>query len=417
MANNPLSLFTAADWKGLNLFEYGHDEALESALVLFDMDTLNQGNLDFRNVQPKRIAFKQTVTENGDTLEWYDSDTKEAHLTISSFDCQDSDTLQFEVGTVSGSAVQEGEYLFNRNTEVTYLVTDISGSVITSNTPDTNASKDDVLVRLWFSKTYDSDDGYNYTRQDSVQMSNYFEFTEQQITSDMITNNRNGLFYQTQQERLQAEFKDSSAKIVSQMVRSMYVGVKDKYNTGSGSRYRSGGINDFLSSSYKHNIYNSDIDVVKSNFRDVITKASQSGLEMKDQTRLILCTTKFKQKIADLYDNNIRYVDELSSVGITVDEVDLVGYRARLVESNVLNNVYGDQAVAFLVPIDYLYLHVLPKWVSDDQANVQNFGKGVTYLKPQNTFESSTLALGTNFSYMFGGINSGGYRKITYPDS
>ena len=63
--------------KGLDIFRYGYEEAVETALLIYDFKNLNKDDLDFRGMALKHVSNKISITETGDSIQWYEEDLKE----------------------------------------------------------------------------------------------------------------------------------------------------------------------------------------------------------------------------------------------------------------------------------------------------------------------------------------------------
>jgi len=415
-----LKMFNKYDWMGLELFHQGYDKSPEALLLPFDLDSLNQNDFNFKQAQLKKVARQVSTTENGDQIQWYDQDIKEP---VAKIDGATTNDEEFTLDVNGGSDPQVWETLFNVNTQKTYLVENVDGSTVTIEWTDENASDGDKIVRLGYSKKYGEDDSFVYVRQDASEFKNYFQWTEGVIDSDMITNNRNGLFHNPE-TRLIQEFSDISRKIVLDMVRSFYVGKRQKYTNNGDIRYTTWGILDYLDGTDGYQKYDigganaDDDDDVKKNLRNRMQLASASGIGLTtDRDILCFCTTAFSNKIDDLYENKLVKNDMLRDIRIDIKEVELWANTLQMARSNVLDNLFQDKAVAFFIPLDHVFLYNLPKTTADASGrNLENFGKGLIYKKPQNTPEKSRIWLFTHWSNMFGGVSTQAYQFLEYTD-
>ena len=396
---------------GLHLIQYGYSQAQEISLLMYNLADLNSNNLDFRNMKLKGVASKVSTTEDGESVLWKEEDIKEALVTV--------DTVtSATVFTCDTTGLAVGEVLYNQTTKESALVVGVSGLQITLDSPGflvaNGFASGNKIVRANFSKKYGVDHGHKVGRNQLSDYSNYIQFTEEQIDSDMIANNKNYLFVEND-ERNKTIFSDASRKIIKGIVSGFYVGKKFKTNTTGDYQYGAGGLNEFIPAGAKVNIKGVDAEATKANLRTQLQKAYQSGLEgiYGANKLLAFCTTKFASEIDALYENKVIYNDSLKSVNIQIKEYMVGGFKLNMVVSNVLDYDMGDIAMAYLVPIDYVFTYMLPRAaVQEDGKTTQMVGRGIVYKKPQTTIEKSTIALATNFSFIFQGIGSGAYRRL-----
>ena len=402
---------TKVNGKWIHLVRYGYAEAPEVALMLYDLSKLNEDNLDFKSTELKGVSREATLTEDGESITWKEEDIKEAYLTISS---KTSATSL----VVDSTDVQVWETLYNQTTGETALVTAVSSSTLTLASPwfaGTGYATNNVLTRISFAKKYWVNHGHRVKRNDLVTYTNYVQFTEELIDSDMIENNKTYLFV-TPEQRTKMIYSDASRKIIKGIVSSFYLGKKLKTNASGEYQYSAGWLIEFVPAANKVNIKGADDNATKANLRYQLQKAYQCGLKWiywKNKL-LAFCTTKFAADLDALYENKIIYNDKLNAVDVQIKSYNVWGFVLNIVVSNVLDYDLGDVSKCFLVPIEYTFLFMLPKWVTGkDGKTLDVFGRWVLYDKPQETYEKKTQALATNFSFYFKGISSGAYRILT----
>lgn len=402
-------IVTKINGQGIHLFKYGYMEAPELAMLEYDMHDLNNENLDFRNKKLKRIAEKVSLNETGESITWYEEDLKEANVTIATINSATSRVL-------SVSSVVVGEMLYNQTTGVTVLVVGVAGSTVTlAGAGDAGALATDVLVRMNFAKKYGADHSFSANRNDLQTKSNYVQYTETLIDSSAIENNKTRLFVNSPEEFLKLQFTDASRKIMKGFAQSFYFGISSKVLVGSDYIYTAGGLESFIPSGNKVNVKGVDDDETKKNLRDQMTAAYQSGLSgiWGDNKLVAFCTTKWKDEIDRLYEDKLVLNDKISSIDVNVVSYSVGGKKLNMVESNILNSTVGDLAVCYLVPMDYAFLYNIPVLAAESTGKtLMKSGRGVVYMKPQTTIEKSKVALATSYSYMFGGVYSGAYRKL-----
>lgn len=402
---------TKVNGKGIHLVRYGYAEAPEVALLLYDLSKLNEENLDFKNVELKGVAREATLTEDGESITWKEEDVKEAYITVS------SKTSATSI-VVDANNVIVGETLYNQTTGETALVTAVSGSTLTLAAPwfaGAGLAAGNKITRLSFAKKYGVNHGHRVVRNELTTYTNYVQFTEELIDSDMIENNKTYLFT-TPEQRVKQIYSDASRKIIKGIVSSFYLGKKLKTNASGEYQYSAWGLIEFIPAAAKVNIKGANDDATKANLRLQLQKAYQSGLKgLYGRNKLLaFCTTKFAADLDALYENKIVYNDRLNSVNVQIKTYNVGGFELNIVCSNILDYDLGDVSRCFLVPIEYCFAFMLPKGVTGkDGKTLDVFGRGVLYDKPQETYEKKTQALATNFSFYFKGCNSGAYRMLS----
>lgn len=404
---------TRIEGKGLHLVQYGYAEAPETALLMYDLKDLNQQNLDFRSLKMKNIAMKASITETGESIEWNEEDLKGAVVTITAY----TSATSF---TVDATDIQVGEMLFNQTTGwVEAMVVGVAGSVLTLAAPGfAGSANGNKLLRSSFAKKYGVDHGHITNRNTLNTLTNYIQFTEEQIASDMIANNKT-LLWMSQEEKDKVRFGDASRFIIKGIISGFYTGKKLKSNASGAFQYSAGGLEEFIPAGNKVNVKGVDTPTTKANIRTQIQKAFQCGLTgIRQKNKLLFfCNTAWINMIHDLYETAIQYNDELTAINLNIKSYSIAGYDAPHVVSNHLDYHLGASAIptCYTIPVDYTFLYMLPRTtLKEDGKSVNLAGRGIVYKKPQSTPETATVALFTNYSFMFQGINSGAYRKLTY---
>lgn len=403
---------TKLEGKGVHLVQYGYAEAPEVALLMYDMKDLNDQNLDFRSMKLKNVSQLASITATGESIEWNEEDLKAALLNINTFTSATSIV-------VDATDVSVGEMLYNQTTGgVEAMVVNVVGSTLTLAAPGlAGGAVNNKLVRSSFAKKYGVDHALRSNKNDLISLTNYIQFTEHAIDSDMILNNQT-LLYISQEDKDKRRFGDASRNIIRGIASGFYTGKKLKSNASGTDQYSAGGLEEFILAGNKVNIKGADNAATKANLRNQIQKAYQCGLSGVRQKNKILffCNTAFANMIHDLYEAAIQYNDELTGINLNIKTYSVAGYNMSLVVSNHLDYHIGSTIpTCYVVPIDYAFLYMLPRGaLKEDGKTAQLVGRGVVYKKPQSTFEKSTIALATNYSFMFQGVNSGGFRKLTY---
>lgn len=398
--------------KGIHLVKYGFAEAPEVTLLMYDLKDLNAENLDFRSLKLKNVAMKGSVTETGESIEWNEEDLKGAVVNITAF----TSATSF---TVDATDIQVGEMLYNQSTwGVEAMVVGVAGSVLTLAAPGfVGSANGNKLIRSSFAKKYGVDHGHITGRNALSTLTNFIQFTEEQITSDMIQNNKTLLFV-TQEEKDKRKFSDASRSIIKGIISGFYTGKKLKTNASGNFQYAAGGLEEFIPVGNKVNVKGVDNAATKANLRTQIQKAFQCGLQgVRQKNKLLFfCNTPWINMIHDLYEGAMQYNDQLTAVDINIKSYSIAGYDAAHVVSNHLDHHLGTTVpVCYTIPVDYTFLYMVPRTsLKEDGKTVDLVGRGIVYKKPQSTPEVSTVGLFTNYSFMFLGINSGAYRRLTY---
>lgn len=402
---------TKVNGKWIHLVRYGYAEAPEVALMLYDLSKLNEDNLDFKSTELKGVSREATLTEDGESIVWKEEDIKEAYLKVTTATSATS-------VVVDATDVQVWETIYNQTTGETALVVAVSTNTLTLAAPwfaGTGYAANNMITRLSFAKKYGVNHGHRVHRNDLIPYSNYVQFTEELIDSDMIENNKTYLFV-TPEQRTKMIYSDASRKIIKGIVSSFYLGKKMKTNASGEYQYSAWGLTEFVPAANRVNIKGADDNATKANLRYQLQKAYQSGLKgLYGKNKLLaFCTTKFAADLDALYENKIIYNDKLNAVDVQIKSYNVGGFVLNIVVSNVLDYDLGDVSQCFLVPIEYTFLFMLPKGVTGkDGKTLEVFGRWVLYDKPQETYEKKTQALATNFSFYFKGVSSGAYRILS----
>lgn len=401
-------LLQKVNGKGLYLMQYGYEEIPAELPFFFDLKDLNTNNLDFRSAKLKNIVTSMTMSETGDAITWYEDDLKQAKVTISTV----NSTTSFDVDS---SDIQVWELLRNQNTDKTYVVVAVSTNTITIDAADASAAVDNVLVRTSHAKKYAADHGFVTSRNALGNYSNYFQFIEEQIPSDMITNNQLRLFL-GDQELAKSKFSDASRHIMKWVAESFYVWKKAKTNVSGSYIYSAGWLMDFIPSDSKGiNIKGWTNTETKENLRNQLTLSLASWLAWISGNKKLMwmSTSKFCQEVDGLYEEKMIFNDTLKAVDVWITSIKMGWRTMHINESNVMNDLFWDRAVSIAVPVDYVASYMLPNGATD--ATGKAFTKmwmWYVYEKPKQTYESSTIALATTYSWMFKGVSSWAYRQI-----
>lgn len=398
----------------IHLVKAGYSEAPEGGLFLYNMDDLNRDGFDFKTAQLKTVAKEVKISEKGDEIEWQELDTKRPLLNVTT-------KTSATVFTADASNVIAGEELFCQSTQETAYVKSVAGAVVTLESPwfvgaaYVNGSK---IVRIGFAKIYGADDSLHIDENDTAVYTNYYQFTERLVKGDLIENNQSYLFYDTPEDKQAEEYTRHSRSIMEEMIGNFFVGKKSKIPVGSKFRYTAAGLASFIPVSAKVNITGVDDAATKTELENQLSLAYQSGLSglMAGSNKLLaVCNSKFSSKVNRLYEWVQRQdVEVLKSTGVNIRHIDANGFDMNIVRSGILDRLYGDTAICFLVPIDYLGIQMFPNGrVAEDGKHLMKFGTGVVYEKPIVTYETSEHALFTAYTFVFKGVSTGAFRQLT----
>jgi hypothetical protein len=387
-------------------FGYGHKSGAEYFLFMYDFSTLNQNKVDFKSAATlKGLANKVSTSETGDSVKFKDEDLRRGNTVI--------DTVTNSTTFVLTVAVDEGQELYNRNTLKTYAVIGVAGTTITIDAADAAAQAGDVLVLGRFGKKYAQDDSQQIGRNDTVEYENFVHFGE--YSHDFIARelNKNRVFMQSPADYVLSRVGDMARAAIFGKVASVYTGIKLKYVNGGITRYYSGGLDHFIPQGFKANIYGSTDAKTKQNILDQIALAYQSGIPTS--SFMLACNQKMKSLINRFwYDKHLVINDKLESINLDIQTYDVDGYSLRLFHSNTLETLNNSVPLAYLIPMDNLFMFNLPNITITGDAKLVANADMMTYLKPQSTMEKATLALMSSHSTVFQGISSGAFQRWTY---
>lgn len=393
---------------GVNYFKVGYQEAPEVMLLPYDISSLTEDTINWSTLKLKDISEKVSLNPTGEAVEWYLDDIKEATAAIT---VRTSDTV-FE----TGASIVAGEQLYNRNTGKTYLVTSVTGAAVTIDAADAATLVGNVIVRTGFSKLYGADSSLATTRNEMSNYSNYIQFSEFSISSDMINLNKSRVFLKDENEYTKSLFADAARKAVLNSLYSFYIGKKAKVSASGTYRYMAGGLDQFIPWGNKVNIKGVDATATKAKIRTQLEIAYGSGVAniYQENNLVFFCTAKMSSELDSLYEDAIIYNDKLESVGINIKTINLGGRKLRIIESSILNTIFGSAAVGYLYPLKDTFMYNLPSRRFDKDMKIQKNGWGIVYDKPITNLESTTSALAVTHSFVFGTAATGAYQRWTY---
>lgn len=402
-------LFNKIDGKWVHIVEYGYEDIPEVMPFLYDMTQLNNKNLDFRSMSLKGIANEVSITETWEGIQWYEDDLKRPNLTVVTKNADD----EF---VVDSSSVQVGTQLYNQETFHTSVVIDVSWATITIDSDDASSSAGDVFTIQGHVKNYGDAMWHTTTRNALQDFTNYFQFVQEDITSDMISNNRTRLFIKDANEMAAQVFGDASRNMLRQYGLNFFFWQKLKSNNWTYTRYGAWGLESFIQWQHKVNIYNADKVVMRDNLNEQLNAIYSSWLAnlFAEKKVLFYCNTAWLNSITKLYgEDAVVYNDKIEWINLGVKTVKLDGRVLYMVESSILNVAQPNTPTCYSVPMDYVFGYMLPNTVLDESAKkVDKLGKWQILMKPRNSIEKVEVSLFTSYSFMFKGISSGAYRRL-----
>lgn len=405
------SILTEQNGKGVSITQFGYQEAPEIALFGMDFKDLNKNDLDFRSANIKGLAKKMTVTPDGEKIYWYDEDMRKDDIAITTRTSATS-------WVVDSTNVKVGDTRRNKTTGNRVIVIAVSGSTITlAWSGDTASAVGNTLTWISNARGYKTTSAYSSSRNDLNSYDNYFQYNAYEVSSEIIKNNDTKLFYENPNEFQKSLFGDASRDSMRGFGSSFYFGVKGKTTISGYDYYTAGGLEAFLPGSCIVDVSGADDEATKANLRRELISAYASGLTgiFGKNKLLAMCTSKFKSEIDRLYEEKVDYTDKLVAIDIDIQSYNVWGRKLNMVESTLLNTEAGDEAVAYLIPVDFCAVYVLPYGTQDITAkSVEKMGVGQIFLPPQTNPAERSAWLFSTHTFEFKGISSGAYRKIYF---
>ena len=409
-----------AKYKGRWVEHYrkGYEESPTSLITTYDMSDLNSPNFDFRNAKMKKAAQKVTQFSDVKKIAWYEDNIKEQWFTAS--ETAAAWTLKFDVDS---DRLQPNDTLRNVATGERMLVTDVDGNEITVDANTKWVTSWDEFVRYGFAKTYGEYSARKIDFNEAEQFENYFQFTAEEIPetkTDILTNNLSRLFYDKTDDYIKELFAEASRGIVRTRMYSFYAGRPKETNKGGIKKiYETWGLDFFIpDSAYEVNIQGADSAGTMKKFRDELSKIYKSWVSWLRKTNrvMMMATADFCHALDDLF---IDYViknnaeNPLTKFGINVREYNISGYPIMVVNDPILDDLYPGEKVGFTIDTDGVVSYDLMHGViGKDGKRTDAPRVSQLFIPEQTTPELRTVSLHSHFSYAFGNIGSGVYRKL-----
>ena len=106
---------TKVNGRGIHHFRYGYEEAPITAMLFYDLTSLNNADVDFKGAKVKHAKMEKTKFADATKITWYEDNIKEASFTS-------TETTAAVTFTVSISTLQVGDQLRNKDTGDVMLV-------------------------------------------------------------------------------------------------------------------------------------------------------------------------------------------------------------------------------------------------------------------------------------------------------
>lgn len=413
---------TKVDWKWVHHFRFGYEEAPIVTMLFYDLSSLNKSDLDFKNAKVKHAKYEKTKFGDTEKIVWYEDNIKEA-----SFEADSAAAAAVVTFDVTVDSLQAGDQLRNLTTGDVMMVVDATTpGTITVDANVSGVTAGDKFVRFGFAKTYGEYSARSIGFNDYIPVENYIQFVSAEIPADrtdILTNNLDRLFYPTVNAYLAELYAEASREIVRTIIFSFYVGKAAKTQMGSGNyAYTAGGLEYYIPlNALNQNIKGSTSKETIEKLQDQVVKAYKSGVSgLTKANRLMMfvnygMSAQITSDFLSLANLNINDNNMLEKFGINMKTFNLNGYKINLVEDPILDELYGDTKVGFVVDLEWIVLYNLAEWViGQDGKKADALWASVIFCPPQVTYEMRTVSLNTHFSWLFKWITTGAFRKLIY---
>lgn len=439
--------------KTINLYKYGRGYAGKTmALFMFNIIDLNADVIDWKNIKPKpfRLEAKENMLSDatyGNKVTWQEVNVKDQVLGITlvngtDITCSITGPLSFKRGQWFWNVQRQESYQID--TDVANL-TPGAGTITLSCVSVGSAAAGDNLRMSGYSKPYGLPEG-NVFDADQVQtLENYFTGANVALRLDQNEMNTNYIFKENVKEYLKQKTLEASRKMLVNIWRSMYTGVKGVTTIGGASSYTAGGLDYFLKNESgvpginlgtgtgagngEIVINGASTAAKRTAFLDAVTTVHMSPLpNIKGANKLIFfCTTPFMREIEEMFYDKLLNLNALDKMQLEVTSIKFSGGTISFIVDEMLDDlnryeedavgnpgVYSIRKVGYFVPIDYAKVIVKANdVVTKDGMSVGALGTGRYFIPPQTTEEIFDLRLYTSYSCLWGAIKSGAYRKIS----
>jgi hypothetical protein len=283
------------------------------------------------------------------------------------------------------------------------------------------------LTYLTFAKQERIPDFFTTNRSDTITQSNYVQLAETEIDSQLFEENKDYFRFETNEQKTQSIFADRSRLMMNSVLRTFFEGTKKK-SAGSQTTVRqAGGLNNFLAAGNRFKIDGNGVLDKKAQIRTRLQMAYQSGvtssgngLNLYAPWKLIcMCTTKFKSDLVDLYSTNLSAqkpdIISLKGIDIDIESYNVEGFKLNLVPSNLMDDIYQNASVAFLIPVDLVAMYMLPNGLIDDSGKrTMRYGAARVYAKPEVAGDARQIGLATHFSWVFQASSTPAYQMWAF---
>ena len=436
--------------QAINIFKYGYGYGGRSmAMFMYNIIDLNAEIIDWKNIKPK--PFKMETKENlmfdatyGVKVTRQEINVRDQVLTVTAH----------SVGSITCSCVgpvayKRGQWFWNPQRQESYqLDTDVAvtgsgATTITFSVVDIfNVDNWDNLRMSGFSKAYGTTDSNTFNADQLNTLENYFTRANMSIILDQNEVNTLRQFKGNNKTYLVQKVQEASRKMLINMWRSIYTGVKWVNSIGGASSLTAGGLDWFLrnesaipGANYgtgtgagvgEININGASIPAKRNAFQDAVTNVFMSPLPNIKWTNKIIffCTTTFMREIEELFYDKLIMINNLEKMELSVKTISFIGGQITFIVDEVLDDlnryekvaasgVYDIKKIGYFVPIDYCKLVFLANdVVTKDGLSTMALGVGKYFIPPQTIPELFEIQLYTSYSVVMWAIRSGSYRKV-----
>jgi len=418
------NILTQINGQWIYLMKYGYMEVPSSMLMFYNLADLNKPNFDFKSAKPKNVVREVSMFSNEKhKVKWNEENIREQSLSATT--AAGAGTTSFDVDV---AYLQEWDALFNPRTGETMHVVAVSWNTVTVDENNNWVNSWDTLVRSTYAKTYLVSDASRYQRNDVDELWNYVQYNMVELNSDevdMATMNLTRLFYNSPAEYLkEGVFARASRKFVYDMMMTLYTWKRDVEVASTWwDKFFTWWLDYFLRTEYPvwYNVnfrWATDKESIQ-NLRDEVTKAYASWVPwLYANNRLVMfVNTAMAAQIDDLFMDKITYLEnDLNHFSINMKEINMNGRKITIVEDVMLNYLYPNQKVWYIVDLQWIGLFQVANDVIDSSWRTVPRMPWVAkiFAKPQDTPEGRQVYIFGHRWWIFKNIKAGVFRKVIY---
>lgn len=448
--SNLRSLATELNQKTINIVEYGRGYAGKTmALFMFNILDLNKDYIDPRNIKPKpmKLEIKENMlsdNSNGNKVTWQEVNLKDQVLTIATVDSP----TQLTLNVVGPLTYKRGQWIWNVNRQTQHQITADAaqstpgaGTLVVTVDSSTGCVADDSMRMSGYSKPYGLAEGNTFDADQVTELYNLFTGANMALQLDQNEVNSNYIFKADTKEYLRQKTREASRKLILNIWRSVYTGKRSTTSIGGAASYTAGGLDWAIknlsgvaavnlgtgtgASTGEININGTTTPSRRSAFLDAVTLVHLSPLpDVRGANKLVFfCTTTFLREVDEMFYDKLLVNDSLAKIQLEVRTVSFSGGTITFIADEMLDDLnryydsvtggYSIKKLGYFVPIDYCKAIVKANDViTKDGMSVPALGMGKFFVPPQTAEETFDLRIYTSYSFLWGAIQSGAYRKI-----